>query len=601
MTASTTVGGIQQLDNDNLDMGTNDFTLEFDELLPTTRPASDIVLDAKSTTVATDVFGFQLNLLSTGFLRLLLNGAAYTSTAALASATNVNPKLSVVVVRETESAAGSVTFYSNGVILGTAVTIAAHGALGDIVSNGTFDDAADWTVGTNWSITGGVAQASSAGTGLLTQDAADLLIPVIAGRLYKLTVTVSGRTTGGLRFAIGEEATATVGRLVNANGTSVSYIVAGSDNGDISIRNGSCDGAIDDLSIEIQTSISNTQPRIINGTTTTRTAGSLQASRIYNRALTAAEVLDLSINGVALADRGATQTERVTNGSFDSDITSWTVGSNITAAFSSGEAEINLNGAYTSTGNNWFFQGSIFSDTSKRYTLEFDATHISGAGSLVATSGFKLITAITAAANGGVKTRYKITFVPIDLTGSALFLDLLVFSGATNATATWKIDNVTVKQIGLTSELLASNAQSDTGQIFDTSGNKNHALLPASGATVVGRPVSQTREVRWTNTWDGTNELQYIGGVNQAILPANAYIESIIGTVSGATPHDIIIGNGSDTDRYVTTTTGLAAGTTNFALAARTTDGTNLKLTVDPDTNSDMSIAWVIRYSTLES
>jgi hypothetical protein len=155
--------------------------------------------------------------------------------------------------------------------------------------------------------------------------------------------------------------------------------------------------------------------------------------------------------------------------------------------------------------------------------------------------------------------------------------------------------------LGLTSELLASNAQSDTGQILDSSGNKNHALLPASGATVVGRPVSQTREVRWTNTWDGTNELQYIGGVNQAILPANAYIESIIGTVSGATPHDIIVGNGSDTDRYVTITTGLAAGTTSFALANRTTDGTNLKLTVDPDTDATMSIAWVIRFSTLEA
>jgi hypothetical protein len=161
------------------------------------------------------------------------------------------------------------------------------------------------------------------------------------------------------------------------------------------------------------------------------------------------------------------------------------------------------------------------------------------------------------------------------------------------------IRSIELKQIGLTSELIASNAQSNTGQIFDTSGNKNHALLPASGATVVGRPVSQTREVRWTNTWAGTNELQYIGGVNQAILPANAYIESIIGTVSGATPHDIIIGDGSDTDRYVTITTGLAAGTTNFALAARTTDGTNLKLTVDPDTNSDMSIVWLIRYSVL--
>jgi hypothetical protein len=162
------------------------------------------------------------------------------------------------------------------------------------------------------------------------------------------------------------------------------------------------------------------------------------------------------------------------------------------------------------------------------------------------------------------------------------------------------LDNVTAMRIGLTSELLASNAQSNTGQILDSSGNRNHALLPASGATVVGRPVSQTREVRWTNTWAGTNELQYIGGVNQAILPANAYIESIIGTVSGATPHDIIVGDGSDTDRYVTITTGLAAGTTSFALANRTTDGTNLKLTVDVDTNATMSIAWVISYRTLE-
>jgi hypothetical protein len=170
---------------------------------------------------------------------------------------------------------------------------------------------------------------------------------------------------------------------------------------------------------------------------------------------------------------------------------------------------------------------------------------------------------------------------------------------ATNGDIVYLKDLV-IKNVGLTSELIASNAQSDTGQIFDTSGNKNHALLPASGATVVGRPVSQTREVRWTNTWDGTNELQYIGGVNQAILPANAYIESIIGTVSGATPHDIIVGDGSDTDRYVTITTGLAAGTTTFALASRTTDGTNLKLTVDPDTNADMSIAWVISYRILE-
>jgi hypothetical protein len=94
--------------------------------------------------------------------------------------------------------------------------------------------------------------------------------------------------------------------------------------------------------------------------------------------------------------------------------------------------------------------------------------------------------------------------------------------------------------------------------------------------------------------------LQYIGGVNQALLPANAYIESIVGTVSGATPHDIIVGDGSDTDRYVTITTGLATGTNTFTVANRTTDATNLKLTVTPDTAATMSIAWVITYYRLE-
>jgi hypothetical protein len=182
----------------------------------------------------------------------------------------------------------------------------------------------------------------------------------------------------------------------------------------------------------------------------------------------------------------------------------------------------------------------------------------------------------------------------------AFFVAVTIRSPSAAASIDITVTDYSIIQVGITSELLASNAQSDTGQIFDTSGNKNHALLPASGATVVGRPVSQTREVRWTNTWAGTNELQYIGGVNQAILPANAYIESIVGTVSGATPHDIIIGDGSDADRYVTITTGLAAGTTTFTLANRTTDGTNLKLTVDPDTDCSMTIAWVITYYTME-
>lgn len=447
MTASATVGGIQQLDNDNLDMGTNDFTLEFDEVIPTTRPSADIVLDRKHD----GTNGYILTLRTTGIVRLQINATTYDSTVALASATNVNPKLYIPVIRSSASAAGSVTFYTQGAILGVAVAIA----------------------------------------------------------------------------------------------------------------------------VGAPTTVNNASARIINGTTTTRTAGSLQASRLFNRALTAAEVLDYTINGPALSERGASQTDLMQN---------------FEAVIGAGVSISGKTATYTAAANNIAaYTPFILSPRLGRRT--------------------RITFQISGRTSGGISFSYGLAAVSPTYNADGIYTVEVINPSNSNGrlyvyssgTTTLVVEVLRFEQIGIVSELLASNAQSNTGQILDSSGNRNHALLPASGATIVGRPVSQTREVRWTNTWAGTNELQYIGGVNQAILPANAYIESIVGTVSGATPHDIIVGDGSDTDRYVTITTGLAAGTTNFALAARTTDGTNLKLTVDPDTNSDMSIAWVIRYSTLEA
>jgi hypothetical protein len=102
-------------------------------------------------------------------------------------------------------------------------------------------------------------------------------------------------------------------------------------------------------------------------------------------------------------------------------------------------------------------------------------------------------------------------------------------------------------------------------------------------------------EVRWTTTWTATNEAQYIGGYNQNVLPPGAYVESVIGTVTGADVEDLIIGDGSDADRWVTITTGLASGTTSFTLANRILDGTNAKLVVDPDADATMSIEWLVK------
>jgi hypothetical protein len=486
--AASGSNGIQQLDNDNLDMGTNDFTLHWEGALPDWTP-SDVTIFIRKYEAAA---GFDFRITSGGSLSLLISDGAspvtYTATSAAGLSNGAFAKITAVVTRETAVADGIITFYINGAQNGSAVSIPA-----------------------------------------------------------RTPPTVSN-------------------------------------------------------SIGLYTS----------GSEVRRVPSTTQASRLFNRALTAAEVLDLSINGVALADRGASQT------------------SEQTADFSAGVDGYTANSGTDITGNQDSIDGEDdwlkIERTGANNTIRIEKSNLFTDGRNAKTSGVKVYNASSSitryvgvfvslqATIGSVNVADEFVEVPPETSAvipvcieTALSSALQIAStnnlGVISSVGTGAVvyvKGITTKSVGLTSELLASNAQSDTGQIFDTAGNKTHGLLPASGATIVNSPAARKREVRWTNTWSGTHELQYIGGVNQAILPANAYIESIIGTVSGATPHDIIVGDGSDADRYVTITTGLAAGTTSFALAARTTDGTNLKLTVDPDTNATMSIAWLITYRTLE-
>jgi hypothetical protein len=427
-----------------------------------------------------------------------------------------------------------------------------------------------------------------------------LLVILIGGvTIINATSTTSVPVTSGAAFI-----TASVVRETASSDGSVTFYA-----------NGVQVGAALVISAAATASISNTGSSEWGGWNGSRSAISFLSGSLFNRALTAAEVLDLSINGPALADRGASQTNLITGDSSDFEggtLGSWVDNSvaptslavNLISPLAGADdllcssttntnSGFNLNIGTTRAGVRYRIQFIYKSESGSNWTVSLRET-TSGTSAVPSTTTLSGSTTLT---SDGTLREFFWEFQPAATTSNTR----LLFKNTAGAIQSIQADNFDYKVIGLTSELLASNAQSNTGQIFDTSGNKNHALLPASGATVVGCPVSQTREVRWTNTWAGTNELQYIGGVNQAILPANAYIDSIVGTVSGATPHDIIIGDGSDADRYVTITTGLAAGTTSFTLANRTTDGTNLKLTADPDTDCTMSIAWVIKYTTLES
>jgi len=614
--ASASVRAPQVLDNLNLDMGTNNFSVVVQKRITTTRPAANEILYHKHDGTT----GVIVTLLTTGIVRLTLNGANYDSTVALTSAANVEPVIIIPVTRETTSAAGSVTFVVDGVQLGTALVISAR--VEEIV-NGTFaTDIASWTLATG----SGGSIAWSAGSLRVTRSgdtAAYQAVALAAGETLFVSCVatyVSGASsTASLVIRSGPEvnstALATATTAASSSGTlRVSYYSAAAATVYVHLRANVASAVYDfDTVTSLDTySVDNASNLYLLGTSTTTTEGSYYDSAIYNRALSVTECLAYCLRGPEFADVGGSQTAIYTS-DFSAGADSWT------ATNSTGDGNIDgIDGedncfrmtiSTTGTGrriNRTIPQinaGKVVQITGKVYWPVANATFDSFT---FANSAADSIITPAAFINNGTKGAWQsFSFIGVCTANTS---SVRIYAGNSAPTTSSTTDagdimylkDVQIKQVGATGHWPAFNAQTNTGQIFDQSGNKNHALLPASGATILAMPPDRRRQVRWTNTWAATQELQYIGGVNQAILPANAYIESIVGTVSGATPHDIIIGDGSDTDRYVTITTGLATGTTTFTLANRVTDGTNLKLTVDPDTDATMSIAWVITYTLLE-
>jgi hypothetical protein len=359
-------------------------------------------------------------------------------------------------------------------------------------------------------------------------------------------------------------------------------------------------------------SISNALAAYISGTSAVRNASTTRALYLYNRALSAAEVLSLCNNGVDAADVGASQTAIYTS-DFSAGVDGWT-GSNVTLTGNiDGVAAVDntLRCVISSTGAGRYVSKTIGIPANSSYEFYLGIIFPSGNAALDSfdirnQSGNAVISgAVQTNLTKGVWHYFRFSGNTANA-ATSLRVYLSDSGGGTSASATGGdiayVAVFNIKKTGCTSELLAENAQSNTGQVLDTSGNKQHAMLPAAGASVLGKPNNGgLREVRWTNTWSGTNELQYIGGVNQAVWPTNAKIESISCVISGTTVEDFTIGDGSDADRYVALTTGIAAGTNVMTLTATPfTDGTNLKLTIDPDANATMSVATTVRYTLLE-
>ena len=495
MTGATSgSNGIQVLDSSSYDYGDGNFTMHYEGAVPDWTPSAIVNLALKYSSTSNRV-GLLLNTNGTlNFIAIVGSTTIInaTSTEGVPASNGAAAKITVVVVRETPTTDGSVSFYVDGVLLGALITITA-------ATTNTLDTAANL---------------------------------------------------------------------------------------------------------------------FFNGLTSIRESGNFKSAILYNRALSASNVLSLAVNGPALTDIGASQTPFYTS-DFSAGVDGWsavsasvTLTGNIDAI---GGVDNTLRLVSASSNSRILSPTLLPLSSSKYYRVSgrfYYTGNVNVAGiwlidaagnSLDIVSGTLDSNGKQAGTDGAWNTFSAVVQVAPTSTSTGIRLALITasLSSVVSVGDTLYVEGISSTQVGVTGWWDAEDCQGNTAQILDRSVNKNHAKLPVAGATRI--PSMREFEIRWTNTWAGTHEAQYIGGVNEAILNAKAFITSIAGTVSGTTIEDIIIGDGSDADRFVTITTGLAAGTTAFAIASPTTDGTNLKLVVDPDANFTGSIAFVIRGYILES
>jgi hypothetical protein len=247
----------------------------------------------------------------------------------------------------------------------------------------------------------------------------------------------------------------------------------------------------------------------ILGTSVIRYAGTVSKLVYFNRALTAAEVLDLYRNGVAVKHRKASQT------------------------------------ALTS--------GALV--TGQEYTID----------TFVAGDDF---------ANVGGTNETGNVFV------------------ATGTTPTTWTNSSSLRATGGTLILEPEGIQPAPGQWLDSSSNKLHAMLPASGASLTR--YKKDFEYRWTNTWTASSAAQYVGGLNQAVLSADHFITNVITQATVTTDvENLELGDGSAVAKFVAAFTPSATRTSQTIAAQN--DGTNLKLVYTPAAEATMRVETIIR------
>lgn len=246
--------------------------------------------------------------------------------------------------------------------------------------------------------------------------------------------------------------------------------------------------------------VSNSESLYTLGGSSYRDEGVAKSAILFNRALTAAEVLDLYRNGIAYSDKWGSQAELIANGTFDSNIDGWLgagwawetdgAGGGRARHTAGSTAAIYYNTQIMTVWKRYQVLVTIGGRTAGELDMHVGAGNTQGA---VSANGSYVYDTICDGSNG-----YLYFYPSSDFDGY--------------------IDSVSVKGIGATLALEPEGIQPAPGQWLDSSSNKNNATLPAAGASNT-RKIDQGRYIWSTAMTDDTTWT--------SIVPAGFMLESI--------------------------------------------------------------------------
>ena len=318
--------------------------------------------------------------------------------------------------------------------------------------------------------------------------------------------SLSINTTSALRFYLRNFSSTTL--LDNALSTSLPTVTDGG-NAKVTIvcvrETATVDGSLTfyfngaqlgtSISIPAQTvvTVSNAEPLYIAGTSSTRIASTTRAFYLYNRALSAAEVLSLCNNGVATADVGASQTASYTS-NFSAGTDSWTA----TRASVAGNID-GIGGAddwlriTSASGNNTHLAertGVFPTITGIKYRISLQYYIPSTNSNANQIRFYDGNDRALSAFLGGTDTLTSVTFETTTAPNSGALRAYMARNGDTffddsGADDVVYIKSIVVTKIGCILQLDPAGLTASGLTWTDSSGNGNNGTLPAAGATKV--------------------------------------------------------------------------------------------------------------------